>query len=76
MITVDGLWLTVRGPAGLAVPKLNAGQRTRYFLDVVESLHDIVEVRRCRVIDILTLPVAESIDESVASGVSLVPVPA
>jgi hypothetical protein len=52
---------TVRWPAGLAVPKLDL-VATRSLLDVLECLHEVVEVLMGGVADVLALPVAESID--------------
>jgi hypothetical protein len=54
----------ISGPAGLAVPEFRGGGRAGDGLDVVEGLHDVVEVGGGCVGDFLGLPVGEGVDEA------------
>lgn len=58
----------VGGPARLAVPELGRLGRAGHGLDVVEGLHDVVEVGGCCVGDLLGLPVGEGVDEAKGGG--------
>jgi hypothetical protein len=62
---------SVGGPAGFAVPEFGGGGRAGDGLDVVECLHNIVEIGGGRIANFLGLPVGERIDEA-AEMVSLV----
>jgi hypothetical protein len=54
----------IGGPAGLTVPEFGGGGRAGDGLDVVEGLHDVVEVGGGCVGDFLGLPVGEGVDEA------------
>lgn len=59
---------TVGGPAGLTVPEFGDGDGAADRLDVVEGLHDVVEVSGGCVADFLGLPVGEGVDETGRGG--------
>jgi hypothetical protein len=54
----------VGGPTRLAVPELGRGSGAGDGLDVVEGLHDVVEVGGGGIADFLGLPVGEGVDEA------------
>jgi hypothetical protein len=61
---------TGRRPPRLARPQLDRVGRLGHLLDAGEGLHHVVEVGRCRVGQLLALPVGEAVAEPMGDGMS------